>query len=135
MIHLTNPPMISKKTKFTYRYSLPSTTILLWPHIIILISWTIPNLKKVMPLQTSSFKYPNVHHHLHMNLIIIHPNDLFLYTMCVYKRVVQRKYFIYDKGLNIGSSKIWNLCLRLVGWGNRSKITEELVLKSFFYVK
>jgi hypothetical protein len=90
MIHLTNPPMLYKKTKFTwsayaYRYSFPSTTILLWPHITTPISWIIPNLNKIMPLQTSSFKYLNVHHHLHMNPITIHLDDLLLYTMCVYR--------------------------------------------------
>jgi hypothetical protein len=90
MIHLTSPPMIYKKTKFTwsayaYRYSLPSTTILLRSHITTPLSWTIPNLKKIMPLQTSSFKYPNVHHHFHMNPITIHLDDLLLYTMCIYR--------------------------------------------------
>jgi hypothetical protein len=132
--------MIYKKTKFTwsayaYRYSLPSTTILLWPHITTPISWIIPNLKKIITLQTSSFKCPNVHHHLHMNLITIHLDDLLLYTMCIYKRWSKKKKIIYEKGLNISPSKIWDLCLRLVGWGNMLKIMERLIFNSLAYVK
>jgi hypothetical protein len=70
---------------YAYRFSLSSTTILLWPHITTPISWTIPNLKKIMPLQTIFFQYLNVHHHLHMNPIIIHLDDLLIYTMFIYR--------------------------------------------------
>jgi hypothetical protein len=41
--------------------------------------------KNLMPLQISSFKYHNVHHHLHMNPITIHLDDLLLYTVCIYR--------------------------------------------------
>jgi hypothetical protein len=104
MIHLINPPMIYKKTKFTwsayaYRYSPSSTTILLWHHITTPISWTIPNLKKIMPLQTSSFKYLNVHHHLHINPIIIYLDDLLPYTMCIYRR--------WSKGKKLYMIRAW----------------------------
>jgi hypothetical protein len=34
-------------------------------------------------------------------------------------------FFLYDKGLNIGSSNIRDLCMRLVGRGNMSTITEN----------
>jgi hypothetical protein len=67
-----------------------------------------------MPLQTSSFKYPNVHHHLHMNPIIVHLDDLLLYTMCIYR----------------GRSK-GNILYKVIGNGHTLPLTNKLVIIYF----
>jgi hypothetical protein len=44
-------------------------------------------------------------------------------------------HYVQEKGLSTGPSTISDLCPRIVGRGNRSKVSEGPVLRSFYSVK